>query len=285
MTTTLKKLGQSAPAATTLTDIYTVPASRKVVASVIVVANRSATPTAFRVSHALAGAADATSQYVAYHVSIGANAVVEVARGMTLATTDVIRVYNTLATLTFTVYGQEDDGTGGGGGGATFGDTPTTIHPDDAAAEGTSVNSARGDHAHAIVAAVAGASAVGDSAAEGSSTSFARADHAHSREAFAAPASLATDGSATTGTALTVTHSDHAHAIPSTLDTNARVGVRKNSTGSTFTRRRVNLIEGTNITLTVADDSGSEEVDVTIAASGSSGVSESLAIAYAIALG
>jgi hypothetical protein len=55
------------------------------------------------------------------------------------------------------------------------------------------------------------------------------------------------------------------------LDNNARVGVRKNSTGSTFTRRRLNLIEGTNVTLTVADDSGDEEVDVTIAASGGGG--------------
>jgi hypothetical protein len=53
--------------------------------------------------------------------------------------------------------------------------------------------------------------------------------------------------------------------LPSTADTNARVGVRKNSAGSTFTRRRLNLIEGSNVTITVADDSGDEEVDVTIA--------------------
>ena len=49
---------------------------------------------------------------------------------------------------------------------------------------------------------------------------------------------------------------------------NARVGVRKNSAGSVFTRRRLNLIEGANITLTVADDAGSEEIDITVAASG-----------------
>jgi len=49
------------------------------------------------------------------------------------------------------------------------------------------------------------------------------------------------------------------------LDAVARIGVRKNSTGSVFQRRRLNLIEGTGITLTVADDSGNEEVDVTIA--------------------
>ncbi len=51
------------------------------------------------------------------------------------------------------------------------------------------------------------------------------------------------------------------------LDATARVGVRKNSAGSTFSRRRINFIEGTGVTLTVADDSGGEEVDVTIAAS------------------
>jgi hypothetical protein len=34
----------------------------------------------------------------------------------------------------------------------------------------------------------------------------------------------------------------------------------------------LNLIEGSNVTLTIADDSGNEEVDVTIAASGGGGV-------------
>jgi hypothetical protein len=51
----------------------------------------------------------------------------------------------------------------------------------------------------------------------------------------------------------------------------ARVGVRKNSTGSVFERRRLNLIEGSGVTLTVADDSGNEEVDITIAAAGGGG--------------
>tara|TARA_R110000868_G_scaffold337378_1_gene598287 strand:+ start:1529 stop:1771 length:243 start_codon:yes stop_codon:yes gene_type:complete len=44
--------------------------------------------------------------------------------------------------------------------------------------------------------------------------------------------------------------------------------VRKNSTGSDFRRGRINLIEGSNITLTVADDTTNNEVDVTIASSG-----------------
>lgn len=47
--------------------------------------------------------------------------------------------------------------------------------------------------------------------------------------------------------------------------------VRKNSTGTVFERRRLNLIEGSNVTLTVADDAGNDEVDITIAASGGGG--------------
>lgn len=49
-----------------------------------------------------------------------------------------------------------------------------------------------------------------------------------------------------------------------TGDTNARVAVRKNSGTDVGTRRRINLIEGTNVTLTVTDDSVNEEVDVTV---------------------
>lgn len=48
-----------------------------------------------------------------------------------------------------------------------------------------------------------------------------------------------------------------------TANINARVGVRLNSTGVTDLRRRINLIEGSGITITIADDAVDEEVDVT----------------------
>jgi len=60
-------------------------------------------------------------------------------------------------------------------------------------------------------------------------------------------------------------------SITQNMDGNARVAVRKNSGGTGYKRRRLNLIEGSNVTLTVADDSGNEEVDVTVAASYASG--------------
>lgn len=52
-----------------------------------------------------------------------------------------------------------------------------------------------------------------------------------------------------------------------TLNANARSAIKKNGT-LVGTRRGINLIEGTNVTITVVDDSGNEEVDVTIAQTG-----------------
>lgn len=105
-------------------------------------------------------------------------------------------------------------------------------------------------------------SGVGDVASVGGSTNYAREDHVHGREAFAAPSSLNTDGSSSVGTAATVAHSDHKHAIPSTLDTNARIAVKK--AGSLIgTRRGLNFISTVGHDWTVADNVGSEHVSIT----------------------
>jgi len=50
--------------------------------------------------------------------------------------------------------------------------------------------------------------------------------------------------------------------------------VSKNSGAAVGTRKTLNLIEGTNITLTIADDVGGDEIDVTIAASGGATVDQ-----------
>ena len=57
-----------------------------------------------------------------------------------------------------------------------------------------------------------------------------------------------------------------AFAVADLLDAIARVTVRKNTGADTGSRRRLNLIEGSGVTLTVADDAAGEEIDVTIAA-------------------
>lgn len=107
MTFTRKVLGQAKPAAATLTDLYTVGALKQAWVSSIVATNESATPTAIRVSVAVAGAADATSQYIAYDLPIGANEVITFDLGVGLATTDKIRCYCTLATVNFSAFGGE----------------------------------------------------------------------------------------------------------------------------------------------------------------------------------
>ena len=102
-----KVLGQSNPSAATLTAAYTVPAATEAVVSTISVANRSSTATSFRVSVAVAGAADSNEQYLYYDIAIPGNDTFVATIGIALAATDVIRVYATLATLSFNVFGTE----------------------------------------------------------------------------------------------------------------------------------------------------------------------------------
>jgi glucose-6-phosphate dehydrogenase assembly protein OpcA len=107
MPTTYKVLGQSNPAATTATTLYTVPASTSTVVSTIVIANLAATAATFRISIRPAGAAQTNAMYVAYDVTVGASDSTALTLGLTLATTDVITVYASTANLSFNAYGSE----------------------------------------------------------------------------------------------------------------------------------------------------------------------------------
>jgi len=107
MAEVLKNLGQANPLAATVTNIYTVPTATSTVISSIVVANRSATATSFRISIAVAGAADSVAQYLYYGVVIPGNDTFAANLGITLTAADVVRVYATLATLSFNVFGSE----------------------------------------------------------------------------------------------------------------------------------------------------------------------------------
>jgi hypothetical protein len=107
MPTNYKILGQSAPSATTSTDLYTVPSATETVVSSIVVANRDAAAATYRISCAPAGASVANAQYVAYDVTVGGSDSTVLTLGITLATTDKIRVYASTGDLTFTAFGSE----------------------------------------------------------------------------------------------------------------------------------------------------------------------------------
>jgi hypothetical protein len=108
MANTLKVLGQSAPGAASLTTLYTVPGATSTVCSSIVVCNRSATATSFRIAVRPAGAAISNEMYLYYDVVIAGNDTFVATIGLSLATTDVVSVYATLATLSFNLLGQEN---------------------------------------------------------------------------------------------------------------------------------------------------------------------------------
>ena len=100
------KIYESTPSAATLTSLTAVPASTTYVITTINVTNRSATGTSFRIAHAPAGAADDNKHYLYYDAPIGGNDTFQITTALPLATTDVIRVYATLATLTFNFHGE-----------------------------------------------------------------------------------------------------------------------------------------------------------------------------------
>jgi hypothetical protein len=107
MAETIKVLGQSAPAATTPADVYTVPSATSAVVSTIVVANRAATAGSFRLSVRPAGATQANEHYLAYDVPIAANDSTTLTLGITVDATDVVTFYASSADMSINVFGTE----------------------------------------------------------------------------------------------------------------------------------------------------------------------------------
>ena len=107
MPTVYKVLGQSNPAATTATTLYTVPASTSTVVSSITICNQAASAASYRIAIRPAGATLATVHYIAYDVVIAANDTTVLTLGITLATTDVITVYASTTSFSFSAFGSE----------------------------------------------------------------------------------------------------------------------------------------------------------------------------------
>jgi len=78
----------------------------------------------------------------------------------------------------------------------------------------------------------------------------------------------------TDSSSIDFTYDDGAPSITATVIDNTstqRVEVVKNSGAVVGTRKQLNFVEGSNITLTIADDTGNDQVDITIASSGGGG--------------
>ena len=107
MPTVYKVLGQSNPAATTATTLYTVPAATSTVLSTINVCNMAGTAGSFRIAVRPAGATLAAQHYLAYDTAIPANDSISLTLGVTLAATDVVTVYASSTSLAFSAFGSE----------------------------------------------------------------------------------------------------------------------------------------------------------------------------------
>lgn len=105
MAEVIKVLGQVNPIAGVLTGAYTAP--NQAVVSSLSVCNQSSTPVTFRVSIAVAGAADAAAQYLYYDVPLAGNATFIATIGVTLGATDVVRVQSSGNAQSFNLFGSE----------------------------------------------------------------------------------------------------------------------------------------------------------------------------------
>lgn len=102
---TYKVLAQSAPAATTATTLLT--ATSATIVSTLNAANIGGVQDTIRIAVRPAGAALANQHYIAYGVPLAAGAVFSIQGGITLANTDVITVYSTSGTTSFSAFGSD----------------------------------------------------------------------------------------------------------------------------------------------------------------------------------
>ena len=107
MPTTYKVLGQENPSATTLTSLYTVPASTSTVVSTVTIANLANSSGTFRVAVRPAGASIVNKHYIAYDAPLGINDMASMSMGLTLTATDVITVFANTSTVSFGIFGSE----------------------------------------------------------------------------------------------------------------------------------------------------------------------------------
>ena len=107
MATVYKVLGQSSPAANTVTTLYTVPASNATVVSSIAICNQHTANANVSVAICVANAAVGLSNYIVKNATCVANDTIFLTLGVTMATTDTIRINSDTANVGFSAFGSE----------------------------------------------------------------------------------------------------------------------------------------------------------------------------------
>jgi len=99
--------GSATLTATTNTNLYTVPASTSTVVSTVVVCNQSSNSGTYRIAVRPAGAAVAAQHWIVYGATVAGSDTTALTLGLTLAATDIVTVYASAATMSFTLFGSE----------------------------------------------------------------------------------------------------------------------------------------------------------------------------------
>lgn len=98
-------LSQLAPAAAIETTLFSVPRDGNALIQELVVCNRLASTASFRVSISPRGAATAVAHYIYFDMPVSGNDTFAAELELTLSSFDVIRVYSSSGSLSFTLFG------------------------------------------------------------------------------------------------------------------------------------------------------------------------------------
>ena len=107
MATAYKILGQSNPALTSSTDLYTVPASTSAVCSTLNIANLAASNATFRIAILPSGSSLQAKNYLAYDTVIPGHDSISLTIGMTLSQFDKVQAYASTISQSFNLFGTE----------------------------------------------------------------------------------------------------------------------------------------------------------------------------------
>jgi glucose-6-phosphate dehydrogenase assembly protein OpcA len=109
MASSYKTLGQVDITSSSLTTLYTVPASTETVVSTIVIANRASAADTFRLALRTEGDPISDKHYLAYDVPVAANDSTTLTLGITMEATDILSVAaaGTASELSFNAFGAE----------------------------------------------------------------------------------------------------------------------------------------------------------------------------------
>jgi hypothetical protein len=98
---------QVKPSANTLTTLYTVPASTQAIFSAINICNTASTDATFRIAFRPDGEAIDPKHYIIFDATIAGNDTYMINQGMSMDTTDVLSVYASSASVSFTGFYAE----------------------------------------------------------------------------------------------------------------------------------------------------------------------------------